>query len=234
MGRRAIRRRQSLSNCGRVPRRAEAANCRHDIAECLALGLLNSPAHYQADQNSVRNRMLMKIDLKRDRKKLFAYAQQRLDDFHVYENDGPGEDDDPVSMITFGYEYSQAGWAVLNFDTRPNANPDGEWTGHIENDLLEFANWTDAIERLYSDDESIELVLDDGTKRILDTESGESEFVESLGELLKGILVELRESGAFGSLPLADRCIMGVEHFSGAYGWPSWDNRETEGAVNRL
>ena len=34
--------------------------------------------------------------------------------------------------ITLGFQCDQDGWICLVFDTRPNAEPDGEWNSYIK------------------------------------------------------------------------------------------------------
>ncbi len=91
----------------------------------------------------------MKIDLKADAKSVYEYVKQRVADYPVYINNGPGEDEDPILQITLGFQISQAGWVALVFDTRPNGSPDGEWQSYIEENCLEFPHWLDAVDALF-------------------------------------------------------------------------------------
>lgn len=74
----------------------------------------------------------LKLDLQRDQQKVRRYFERRIRDYSVHINLGPGEDEDPISLITIGFYASQGGYVSLIFDTRPNAGPhhgfDGEWT----------------------------------------------------------------------------------------------------------
>ena len=42
-----------------------------------------------------------------------------------------------VARIDFGFEFGQANWVALVFDTRKDAEPDGEWSRGINKILLE-------------------------------------------------------------------------------------------------
>ena len=48
------------------------------------------------------------------------------------ENLGPGGPGDPIRLITLGYYAEQGGYAALILDTRTDAEVDGEWTLHLE------------------------------------------------------------------------------------------------------
>jgi hypothetical protein len=170
----------------------------------------------------------MKIDLKADAKTISDYIKQRVADYPVYVNSGPGEDDDPISQITLGFQVDQAGWVALVFDTRPGGSPDGVWQSYIEENWLEFPHWFDAMEALLENGEPIELILPNGKKRKL---AEYDELAEPVGEMLKEILLQARAEKRFKDLPLAKKCSMGVEDHDGAYGWPAYEKRYKDGRV---
>lgn len=58
------------------------------------------------------------------------------------------------------------------------------------------------------------------------------ELYTCFGNVLRDALISAREKGEFAKLPLAKRCIMGVEEHDGGYGWPDYQNRIKEGRVN--
>ncbi len=123
-------------------------------------------------------------------------------------------------MIEVGFEYSQAGWVVAVFDTRPDAGPDGEWNSHIEGNELERPHWLEAGEaNMESPITFIEL---DGTETILPVGT---ELAEPLGELVKAVLLKARADGMFNLLSKLAGCELGVEHSEGAYGWPEYEAR---------
>ncbi|TWT89123.1 hypothetical protein Mal64_26150 [Pseudobythopirellula maris] len=168
----------------------------------------------------------MKIDLRVDAKTVFDFIKERVTDYPVYVNNGPGEDDDPISQITLGFQVSQAGWVALVFDTRPDGSPDGEWQSYIEENWLEFPHWLAAVDALFDNGESIELILQNGKRRKL---GEDDELAEPVGQMLKDILLQGRKERLFKQLPLAKRCSIGVEDHDGAYGWPAYDKRYKDG-----
>ena len=109
----------------------------------------------------------MKINLKNDARKIYNHIKRRVKDYPKNINPGPGEDEDPISQITLGYSVDQSGWIALVFDTRPGAEPDGEWNSYIEENMLEFTSWSEAIDALFDENEPIELTLPDGKKQTL-------------------------------------------------------------------
>lgn len=84
----------------------------------------------------------LKLDLQRDQQKVRRYFERRIRDYSVHINLGPGEDEDPISLITIGFYASQGGYVSLIFDTRPNAGPhngfDGEWTQYLDHVRIFF------------------------------------------------------------------------------------------------
>ena len=161
----------------------------------------------------------MRLDLRRDFADIYAHIVDRVRNFDPATNDGPG-DPGPVKMIQVGYEYSQAAWVVVVFDTRPDAGPDGEWNAHIEGNELERPHWLEASEA--NDDGPITLVQLDGTETELPVGT---ELAEPLGELVKAVLLKARADGVFAGLPKAPGCELAVEHQEGAYGWPAYEER---------
>ncbi|MEM8944429.1 MAG: hypothetical protein AAGD11_04535 [Planctomycetota bacterium] len=170
----------------------------------------------------------MKINLKEDAKTIYGYVKQRIADYPIYINAGPGEDDDPISQITLGFQVSQAGWVALVFDTRPNGSPDGEWQSHIEENWLEFPGWLKAVDALWDNGESIELTQPNGKKKKL---GEDDDLAEPVGVMLKGILLQARKDNCFKDLPLAKKSSMGVEDHDGVYSWPDYNKRYKDGHV---
>ena len=164
----------------------------------------------------------VKLDLRRDFADIYAHLVDRVRAFDPATNDGPG-DPGPVKFIEIGFEYSQAGWVVVVFDTRPDAEPDGEWNSHIEAKAFERPEWLAAGEA--NMDGPITLVQLDGTEAVLPEGT---ELAEPLGELVKAVLLKARADGVFAGLPKASGCEWGVEHHDGAYGWPEYEARGQE------
>lgn len=160
----------------------------------------------------------IRLDLRRDFAEIYAHFASRVQGFDPAGTDvlgGPG----PVKMIEVGYEYAQAGWVVVAFDTRPDAEPDGEWTNLItEENMLARPHWREAGEA----EGPVTLVQPDGTE----TKLGEdAELAVPLGELIKAVVIKAREDGVFARLPKGPGCELGVEHFDGVYGWPQYEAR---------
>lgn len=164
----------------------------------------------------------MKLDLRKEFTEVYSYLADRTRQFDPATNDGPGEGG-PISMIEIGFEYEQSAWVVAVFDTRPTAEPDGEWNSHIDGQELERPSWIAAREIL--SESPVTLIQLDGSERVL--EPG-TELAESLGEVLKAVLLKAREEGLFAKLPKAPECEMGVEHQAGSYGWPAYGDRKRE------
>jgi hypothetical protein len=167
----------------------------------------------------------VRLDLRRDFADIYAYLADRVRGFDPATNDGPG-DPGPVKMIEIGFECAQDGWVVVVFDTRPDAEPDGEWTMHSEGAELERPHWLEADEA--NTDDEITLVRWDGTEAVLPPGT---ELAEPLGEMLKAVLFKARADGLFAGLPKAAGCEMGVEHLEGGYGWPDYEDRGKENLV---
>src|SRR5262249_4707872 len=120
-----------------------------------------------------------------------------------------------------GFEYAQAGWLVVVFDTRPDAAPDGEWTSRIESNELERPHWLEAGEAT----EPITLIRLSGSEEELSTEM---ELAAPLGEMIRAAVLKAREDGMFARLLKAPGCELLLEHFGGAYGWPRYEDRGKE------
>jgi hypothetical protein len=168
----------------------------------------------------------MRLDLRQEFADCYAYVVARVTAFDPATDDGPG-DPGPVRFIEFGYELEQAGWAVLVFDKRPDAEPDGEWTLSIDGNDLARPHWLKAASA--NGRRPVTLVRLDGTESELPVDS--PDLVTSIGDMLKTVLVMVRGNGVFSSLPKAPGCELGVEHFNGEYGWPEYDDRGKENLV---
>ncbi len=170
--------------------------------------------------------MLRKLNFKSDYQKLLKHVRQRIKEYPKYINRGPGEDEDPISLITFGFSFEQSGWYALVFDTRPDAMPDGQWTLHIGANAVDCPKWC------LDDVESIDIQHYDPKwkePRSLNDEVMAKQF----GILLRDVLLECREKGYFGKLPLAKNCCMFVEEFEGRFGWPAYKQMRKIGRVQK-
>lgn len=176
----------------------------------------------------------MKLDLQKDEQKIRRYIQQRIGDYNPKKNEGPGKAGDPIALITLGYYLEQAGYFALVFDTRPDADNDGEWTGHIENDInvLEFPRWCAAFEKL-CDGGSVTVTLPGGKTRTLGESDDNASVARLFGEMLLDIMTSLRDEQAFDDLPLAKKAFFVIEEFDGNWGWPDYKRRRSLGRLKR-
>lgn len=166
----------------------------------------------------------MRLNLTADQKKIEQYLRQRVKDFPVYINSGPGRDEDPIQQITAGYAVDQSSDFVLVFDTRRKAKCDGEWTRWFRDEnILQLPNWQKGYAAC-CDDAKVTVLQPDGSKTVDSPE----ELVETLGEFLQETLCAAVEKGLFESLPIADPCLLTVEDFDGNYGWRSDQTTEPE------
>ncbi len=81
----------------------------------------------------------MVIDIREDVPEMLEYVRQRVDAHLATVSKDKALP--PVKMIEFGFEFGQGNWVALVFDTRPDAEPDGEWTRDIDRILLERPKW---------------------------------------------------------------------------------------------
>ena len=161
----------------------------------------------------------MELDLRKDYQALKEHLLQRIRDYSKSPNEGPDEEDDPIGLITFGYQFDQAGWAALVFDTRPGAASDGYWQSYIGENALDMEHWFEVSEELCSAEKTVDIICHDGkTKKLLPDDDGQ-ELVDSLGDLLRDLLMEANADGLFDPLPRSDDCGLVIEEHEGQYGW---------------
>jgi hypothetical protein len=165
----------------------------------------------------------MRVDLHQDFKDIYSYVVRRVRAFDPATNRGPGDGESPVSQIDFGFQCDQAGWVALVFDTRPDAEPDGQWNAYIVDNTLERKSWRAACESLEM--MPVDFVLHDGSRRRILSADHEEEFIRVFGDLLKSVLLKARADGVFRSLPKAQVCHLGVEEMDGRYAWPRYEDR---------
>lgn len=174
----------------------------------------------------------MKLDLESDAKKVREYIERRIKDYPLYVNLGPGEDADPIALMTVGYYAEQGGNVHVVFDTRPKAEADGEWTIHIAEDFntLPFPEWVAAYEEIW-DDKIVDVIKHDGSRCTLQDSDGDEVVNAVFGDMLKSVLTELQLDGTLAQLPLAPKAAMVIEEFDGRYVWPSYESYKTSGRI---
>ena len=171
----------------------------------------------------------MPLDLRKASALLRKHIAERVRDYPLYVNEGPGKDDAPIKQITMGYDFDGAGWVAIVFDTRPKAEIDGEWNAYIEANAIEFPDWQQAYDELVEKGIAIKVTLPDGAKTTIGKKASEEEVAEVLGKALRDVLVSARDDGQFSSLPLAKNCALVVEEHDGYYGWSDQESEEPDG-----
>lgn len=159
----------------------------------------------------------MEVDFNRDMEKVVRYLKRRVQDYPKYANLGPGRDEDPVSMVTIGFEFDKPSWIALVFDTRSGADPDGQWQNYIASNSIQFPNWAERYEALYFAKEPMVVKRADGSKATF-TECNAKSIAKCFGDSLRSTLLSLRDDGVFKGIPLTDDYILCVEHHEGQYG----------------
>ena len=160
----------------------------------------------------------MELDLQRDFTEIHAYLAERVRRFDPKTHDGLGGPG-PVKIIEVGYEYLQSGWVIAVLDTRPDAEPDGEWTQEldVEANMLLRPHW---VESQHDASWNVSIIGYDVQKSVLP--NGRLVLAVLLGELVKAVVIKARADGMFAGLAKAAGCELGVEHFDGEYGWPQY------------
>lgn len=183
----------------------------------------------------------MKVDLSKDQNKVRKFILRRIKEYDLYENFGPGDDEDPIRLITLGFYAAQGGYVSLVFDTRKDAEVDGEWTQYLdETTMLNFSKWSDFYERV-CDGKSANLIKHDGKSentqfQIVDEDELINEKSEKLinayfGTMLSDLMIDLRENESFSGLPLEKDAFFVIEEFDGNFFWPTYRSRKSKGRI---
>ncbi len=197
------------------------------VRGCWAVDLL------LAEQRGFR--VEMPLDLRRDFADVYAYVKDRVRTFDPTNNRGPGKGG-LVKQIDVGFECDQSAWVAVVFDTRPDAECDGEWTGYIEErNELARPHWLQALKTLVK--RGIWLILPNGSRMEIpavgSAQGRYEQFGEVLGEMIKAVLLQARADGVFAVLPKATDCELFVDHFNGTYGWPGYESRRQENVAEQ-
>ena len=138
--------------------------------------------------------------------------------FDPANNYGPGEPG-PVTLTTVGADTGQGGWVAVVFDTRPDAEPDGEYTLFLdEGTLLHFPHWAECLDSLFEQEEAgvtgaaVSVTELDGT---VTAETDLDALSERIGRMLADVVTEERAALPAG-IPNHDAA-WSVEDFNG--GW---------------
>lgn len=169
----------------------------------------------------------MIVDIRKDVPDFLAYIRERVAN-HVAASK-KSKKSEPVTRIDFGFEFGQGNELWLVFDTRPDAEPDGQWTmqcGKIRE--LKRPDWP--IWHELPDDEIVYFINLKG-KKVNVMDNPDEQICEIVGDAMKHALLTARDEGAFNSLTRAERCELGVENMEGFYGWPIYENRGKDNLV---
>ena len=137
------------------------------------------------------------------------------------------DSDVPITRIDIHFTLTSADVPIVDgsFDTHPNGEPD---TG-----TSKTFRWFEALCHHWAimngvlDGATLTVRTADGSYTVRDEES----LNAAVGQFFVALLKSARDRGAFGHLPLAKQCYLGVVEFEGSFGWPAWEDRGPENMV---
>ena len=165
----------------------------------------------------------MVIDIRKDVPEFEKYVARRVSE-HVAASK-KHKKMKAVARIDFGFEFGQANWVALVFDTRKDAEPDGEWSRGINKILLKRPKWP--IWHKLHDDAIVEFIDLKG-KKVNVMKNPDEMICKIVGDTLKHVLITARDKGIFKPLLKTEKCELGVENLEGYYGWPAYEKRGRE------
>jgi hypothetical protein len=171
----------------------------------------------------------MQVDLKQDMAEIRAMLVEGVRKYaekHVHPKSKAKFG--PVTAIDVLFDCGNGARVTLNFETRPDYEPDGTWT-HTAFMELGRPNWEQAYEALET--EAVQFILPNGKIKKLKAGVEDERYIEVYGEVLVALVKEARDSGVFASLPRAPRCELGVEEEDGNFGWPWYENRGKDNLI---
>ncbi len=113
-----------------------------------------------------------------------------------------------VKLVEIGFQVDQCGLVKVFFGHNRDSVPDGSWTMSLEDNILIRSHWPDLCESI-------------------DYE----ELTEKIGEIIKSVLLEIRDSGGFNEMAKYSDCQLGIEEINGVYSWPYFGDRGKENSV---
>ncbi len=177
-----------------------------------------------------QSKPLFKLNLYKDLEDVLDYIKTQVQKF-LQEAETVDGVADRVYRIEGGYEYSQCGWVMIYFDTRPGASPDGQWTRFIDKHRIERIHWRKASSANMRGPVS---VVDHEGKEHLISEGSEIDISRAIGLMLKSALLRARDQGILLQLSLAPTCALGVEDFDGHFGWPTYGTNDDDALVTQI
>lgn len=189
----------------------------------------------------------MKLDLRQFITPIVKQIELRVREFDPSSNVGPGESGDTIQQIVLGFQFDQAAWVALIFDTRPDADPvyDGEWQSSIEVNTLDcdIDQWMEAYEEIFENESEVTFTTVDGkTVKVgpykdVDEDAEErltTQLAELFGSVCRESLKNVRARSLFSSMPLAVTACLRVDEHECQYAWPDYDSRggnDDEGCI---
>jgi hypothetical protein len=129
----------------------------------------------------------------------------------------------PVTRIDLHFSLADGyatPWIALCLDCNADAGP-GDSYAHPNFAMLYRKGWLPAVQTV-CDGRKIEVTTGEGNKEKL----GDARLTRAIGAFLVSALLKARDDGVFSALPLAERCMLGVEDpTTGAFGWPIYKDR---------
>jgi hypothetical protein len=191
--------------------------------------------------------MNMKLDLRQFITPIVKQIELRVREFDLSSNVGPGDSGDTIQQIVLGFQFDQAAWVALVFDTRPDVDPvyDGEWQSSIEENTLDcdVDQWMEAYQEIFENESKVTFTTVDGkTVKVGpykdDDDDAEERLTTQLAELFGSVcresLKNVQSRSLFSSMPLADTACLRVDEHECQYAWPDYDSRGGENDEGRI
>jgi len=166
------------------------------------------------------------IDFRKDAADLQAFIVKTLSDYAATRSSDRGRHD-PITRIGLWFWLGDGGpgapYVAIQLDTRPDAEPDGEWTfEHFA--MLERPQWHAALDARDAG-EQLHITFKDGSTRKLRN----NEMDQVFGDFCVEVLKSTAAAGLLKGPHIAPGCEMDVECDDFHYGWPEYEDR---GLVN--
>jgi hypothetical protein len=164
----------------------------------------------------------MVVDLRKDAQELRKLLEERTK-LHIEKT--KKEKLPPVSALEIGFGINQAGWIVINFDTRAEHERDGEWTTLVEKEMVERDHWFQAYEAVHEED--VTFILPDGSEKVIPAvgedgdENSDARFAGMFGEMIRDVALAANKDGVFKDLPKKKGFQLDIEEFDNMWAWPS-------------
>lgn len=151
----------------------------------------------------------MLLDMRSDVPTIRNFVAQRVADQKTIS--------EPIIVITFGYQVTQAGLLLVHFDTRDQVLHDGRWTvGFKPGAYISLEHWAEAASETETSGGSF--IIPTGERR--DIPAGPWDPISQVfGEGLLSIGLDAIARGTFDPLRLRDECELQIADFDGY-----WDN----------